>query len=121
MGKISAWWILFAVIITIIAAAVFFNFYIPARTITHRKSKKYDIVTFKLPNSKDTDVFGPPHWQARHYLDSIIPCSTCRSHAIPLGSFMHDIVNLSIDKDVFNKENWNQHVKLINELNQKAV
>lgn len=120
MGKISAWWILVVFIVAIIAASLYFKWiYIPFSTITHRRRKDYDIVTFKLPNSKDTQVFGPKHWEARHYLDSIIPCSACRSHAMPLGVFVHDIVNLSTDKPLYDEANWKEHIKQINELNQK--
>lgn len=120
MGKISAWWLLLVLVIAIIAVAIYFNlFYIPLSTITHRKRKHYDIVTFKLPNSVDPKVFGPRQWEARHYLDSIIPCSSCRSHAMPLGVFVHDILNLSTDQRVFNKENWQEHITLINKLHQK--
>lgn len=119
--RISAWWLLAAFAVAVIGTALFFAFiYIPVQDITHRKSKNYDIVTFKLPNSGNTAVFGPRQWAARHYLDNIIPCSICREHAIPLGIFNHDIVNLSIDKPVFNRANWKEHVKIVNELDKKV-
>lgn len=119
--KVSVWWLIALFAAGVAAAAIYFGvFYIPASTITHRKRKDYDVVTFKLPNSKDTGVFGPRQWEARHFLDQLIPCSACREHAIPLGVFVHDIVNLSTGKQLFNKENWKEHVRLVNELNAKA-
>lgn len=121
--KISAWWILAVLIISLAAAFVFFKFfYIPSEVVTKYKRKNYNILTFRIPNSIDMEISGPPIWEAKNALNEIIPCSICKSKAVPLGRFEHDIVNGLIEKKIFpfDKVNWKLWVNKINELDKKV-
>lgn len=121
--KISAWWILAAVVITL-AAVVIYNkfFYIPGEIVTRYKRKNYNILTFRIPNSMNMEISGPPIWEAKKALNEIIPCSICKNKAIPLGIFEHDIVNGITEKPIFpfDKPNWKLWVSKINELDKKV-
>lgn len=110
--------------IGIIGAWLYFQFvYEPAKTVSISKRKNNDIITFKLPNSVEADIFGPKYWEAYNFLDNNIPCSICRDKAIPLGTFRHDIVNGMIENKIFpfDKENWKIWVKIINDLDKKVT
>lgn len=120
--KISAWWILAAVVITIAALFIYHQFlYIPGEIVTKYKRKNYNILTFRIPNSIDMEISGPPIWEAKKALNENIPCSICRNKAIPLGIFEHDIVNGMTEKPIFpfDKTNWKLWVSKINELDKK--
>ena len=66
------------------------------------------ILTYRLPTDLDTDVFGPHYWGALHNLVENIPCSICRNDAIGLMRGMHDVVNVKLDKPVYDKENFDK-------------
>lgn len=121
--KISAWWLLLALTIGLAIAFIYFKlFYTPDQTITRAKRKQYNIITFKIPNSRDMDIAGPAIWDAKKALNEIIPCGICRNKAIPLGIFEHDVVNGIIGKSIFpfDKTNWKLWVNKINELDKKV-
>lgn len=121
MNKISALWIIPALVIGIIGAWLFFKFvYEPSATVSVSKRPNNDIVTLKLPNTGDAEIFGPKYWEAFHALAARIPCSICRDGAIPLEIFKHDIVNLKLGKKVFDKANWDTMVAVVNELNKQS-
>lgn len=99
---------------------VYFNFIrVPSETVSVSKRKNYDVVTLALPNASDPMVFGPKYWLAYNFLDSNIPCPGCRSKAVPMGTFRHDIVNAMTDKPIHDKENWKKWVGIINDLDKK--
>lgn len=121
--KISAWWILVVILITLAAALIFIRFfYIPDQVVTRYVRKNYNILTFRIPNSIDMEISGPPIWEAKRALNEIIPCPICRNKAVPLGNFEHDIVNGIIQKKVFpfDKANWKMWVNKINELDKNV-
>lgn len=119
--KISAWWLIPITVVVVIAAWLFFRFvYEPSETITVHKRKEHDLVTLKLPNTDRAEVFGPKYWEAFHSLAGMIPCSICRDKAVPLEVFKHDVVNLKLDKPVYDRANWKKHVALVNELDKKV-
>lgn len=124
MNKISPWWLIVALSVGLAGAFVYFKFfYTPDATVTRAKRKEYNILTFKIPNSIDMDITGPPIWEAKKALNEIIPCGICRNKAIPLGSFEHDIVNGMTEKPIFpfDKTNWKFWVNKINELDKKVA
>lgn len=122
MGKISPYFLILAFIIGITAAYLFMMyFYEPANTVTVSRRTNNDLVLLKLSNTGNADVFGPQYWEAFHKLANMIPCSICRNDAIPLEIFKHDIVNLSLGKKVFDKENWKKLVTKVNELDKKSL
>lgn len=92
---------------------------IPFQTITLKQRKNFDIVTFKLPNSHDPDVFGSPYWRARHFLAELTPCPACRIEAISHEKFFHDYVNIKTGKKFFNKKNYEDWIKKLNEQKSK--
>lgn len=69
---------------------------------------KDKILTYRLPNSVDTEIFGPYYWGALHNVVDNIPCSICRNDAKPMMVFMHDLVNYKLDKPIFNPENFDK-------------
>lgn len=88
-------------------------FKIPFQTITLRKTRNFDIVTLKLPSSKDPDVFGSKYWEARHFLSELIPCALCRNDAVSHEKFFHDYVNVKTQKEKMYPENYNEWVNRI--------
>lgn len=118
--KISIYWVITLLIIAVVGTYLFINYvYVPASTVALTKRKNYDVITLALPNSVDPAVFGPKYWQAYNFLDQNIPCPSCRSKAIPLGTFRHDIVNAMTDKPIFDKENWKRWMDIANGINSK--
>lgn len=115
-------WILAGIIVVLAALLIYNRFFsIPDKVVTHQPRKEYNILTFRIPKSLDMAVSGPPIWEAKKALNEFIPCSICRSKAVPLGIFEHDVVNGIIDKKVFpfDKANWKLWVNKINELDKK--
>lgn len=80
----------------------------PTETVTVKNRKNYDIVSFRLPNSIDPDVFGPAYWKARHKLAEMTPCISCKAEAVSHEKFFHDYVNKKIDKKVAFPENYSK-------------
>lgn len=115
---------LIALLIGIAAAWLFFLFvYEPSKICSIRKRKNSDIITFKLPNSKNMEVSGPAWWMAKDFLNANLPCSICSSKAVPLGNFEHDVANGMIGKPnfPFDRANWKLWVNKINELDKKVA
>lgn len=67
-----------------------------------------DIVTYQLPTSKDTTVFGPAFWAAFDDLAKRVPCDGCKDHAVSFVSFWHDLVNLHTGKPLYDKSNFDK-------------
>jgi len=88
-------------------------FKIPFKTVSLRKTGNFDIVTLKLPNSVDTNVFGSKYWEARHFLAELIPCSLCRIDAVSHEKFFHDYVNSKTGKNKKYPDNYNDWIKKI--------
>lgn len=74
------------------------------------------ILTYRLPTDMDTEVFGPHYWAALHNLVENIPCSICRNDAIGLMRGMHDVVNVKLDKPVYDKENFDKFLAHVCEI-----
>ncbi len=112
--KISAWWILAAVVITL-AAVLIFNkfFYIPSETVNISSRRNYDVITLALPKETDPSVFGPKYWESFHKITENIPCPDCRSKAVPFMKFFHDVVNKKTGKPIFDRDNFNNHLDMI--------
>lgn len=85
----------------------------PTDTVTFKKKKDYDIVTFKLPSTIDATIFGPEYWKAFHTLAEMIPCSICRKDAVPMFRFVHDVVNKKLKKKLHDPENYDKWVERI--------
>lgn len=66
------------------------------------------ILTYRLPTSMDTDVFGPKYWSAIHSMAKEVPCSICRNEWESFTSFGHDFVNFKLDKPLWNEENFSK-------------
>lgn len=107
------WLVFFSLLFIAVGYHIHEWFYVPRKTITLKSKRYFDIVTFKLPNSHDPDVFGSPYWNARHFLDKMTPCPSCRIEAVSHGKFFHDYVNRKLGKKYFDKENFDKWVKKI--------
>lgn len=115
--KISAWWLLLALLVGLSAAYLYFKvFYVPSETFSVNKRRNNDMVVLSLPNSKEENVFGPKYWEVYHKLTDRIPCSICRAKAVPFIRFFHDVVNRETKKPIFDKENFNKHIDMISKL-----
>ena len=115
--KISAWWLLLALLVGLSAAYIYFKvFYVPIETFSVNGRRKNDVVVLSLPNDPDSRIFGPKYWKAYHQLTERIQCSICRSDAVPFMNFFHDYVNRKTRKPIFDKENFNKHIDMISQL-----
>lgn len=83
-------------------------FYTPAQTITVKNRRNYDVVIFRLPTTPNTDIFGPPLWDARHFLAEFTPCPSCRADAVSHEKFFHDWVNKKTNKKMVYPENYKE-------------
>ena len=110
--KVNVGWVVFFTVLGGFLVWIF-NQYIklPSKTVTIMPRKEYDIVTLKLPNSVDAEVFGSKYWEAFHTLAKMIPCSICRKDAVPMMRFVHDIVNKKVGNPVFDKENHDKWIE----------
>lgn len=112
--KISAWWLLVALIIGLIASYLYYKFfYTPTETIITNPRTRYDVITLTLPNNPNPDIFGPKYWHGFHKLTENIPCPGCRGKAVPFMKFFHDVVNKETGKPIFDKDNFNKHLDMI--------
>ena len=112
--KVSIIWIFVAALATIAAAHVYFKYiYTPSETVLINPRKNYDVITLKLPNSKDATVFGPKYWEAFHTITERIPCVLCRDKAVPFMKFFHDVVNYETEKNIQYPDNFNKHLDYI--------
>ena len=66
------------------------------------------ILTYRLPTSMDTDVFGPKFWAAYHNLSEELPCSICRNEWTSFMIFAHDYKNYSLKKKIYNQDNFDK-------------
>lgn len=115
--KISAWWLLAALLIGIAAAFVYFKFfYTPADSFSVNERRNDDLIILALPNNADPVVFGPKYWHAFHKLSERIPCPGCRGKAVPFMNFFHDVVNKETGKPLFDKDNFNKHIDMISKM-----
>ena len=78
------------------------------------QSREKKIHTCKIPLSNDNDEFsipgecGPSWWRILHNTVSAIEtdgCPSCGEHAVKLMSFLHDLVNVDLDKPIYDPKN----------------
>lgn len=112
---VSIGWLIF-ISLVLIVITYFITQYInePCKTITIKNRKNYDVVTFKLPNSHNPDIFGPEYWKARHKLAELTPCPACRAEAMSHEVFFHDYVNKKTDKKIQYPDNYAKWQEKIN-------
>jgi len=78
-----------------------------------------DRVTYDLPKSKDTKVFGPDFWAAFHDLAKRVPCDECRDKAESFMVFFHDMVNVRVGKPVYDEKNFKTWVTYVSNLGEE--
>lgn len=105
--------LIFIGLILIIATYIITEYWEPSDTVSIKHRGDYDVIKFKLPNSHDPDVFGPPLWKARHFLAEFTPCSACRIDTVSHEKFYHDWVNKKKGKKIKYNENYDEWVMRI--------
>jgi len=116
---INIGWLIFFGLVLIFAVHLLTDYFNePTETVTIKHKKDFDIITLKLPNSHDPDIFGPPTWEARHFLAKWTPCPGCRAEAVSHEIFFHDWVNKKTGKGIKYKGNYDKWVKKICEENK---
>lgn len=110
-------WLIFWGFLLIVATYILTEYFSePSGTISVKKRKDYNILTFKLPTSHDPDVFGPPLWKVRHFIADFTPCPSCRSEAVSHEKFFHDFVNKKTGKIMKFPQNYQKWKDKIYEL-----
>ena len=69
------------------------------------------------------DVCGPGWWAILHNTVMAIKtdgCESCGGHAVKLMSFMHDIVNVDLDKKIYDPKNVLGFKKLVDKVFKQA-
>lgn len=115
------WLLFFGVLLIAIGYHLNEYLYVPSKTFTVRKDRNFDIITLKLPNDVDPQVFGSKYWEAFHKLAEMIPCAGCRSNAVPFMRFFHDIVNKETGKKLYDKANYDRWIKELCQANSKKA
>jgi hypothetical protein len=85
------------------------------------EQKENIVVTYNLPTSVDTEIFGPVYWAAFHDLASKIPCGICKEKMEQTMIFVHDLVNQRLGKSIHNPENFKKYLNYISKLNNKPI
>jgi len=67
-----------------------------------------------------TGYDGAEVWKEREQANSKITCDICRDKAEKLETFTHDIVNARLGKKIFDKNNWDEHVQIVNCVNDSC-
>ncbi|MEE9215753.1 MAG: hypothetical protein V3U54_13440 [Thermodesulfobacteriota bacterium] len=67
-----------------------------------------------------TGYDGSAVWKEREQANAKITCDNCRGKAEKLEVFTHDIVNGRIGKKIFDKKNWDEHVQIVNCVNDSC-
>jgi len=67
-----------------------------------------------------TGYDGSGVWEKRKQVNSTIECDRCRDKAEKLETFTHDIVNGRLGKKIFDKKNWDDHVDIVNCVNDSC-
>ena len=67
-----------------------------------------------------TGYDGSEIWKEREQANAKISCDICRDKAEKLETFTHDIVNARLGKKIFNKKNWDEHVEIVNCVNDSC-
>lgn len=67
-----------------------------------------------------TGYDGSEIWKERKQANSKISCDICRDKAEKLEIFTHDIVNARLGKKIFDKKNWDDHVSIVNCVNDSC-
>lgn len=112
--KIPIGYVVLISILVAIAVWAFLEYaYVPSKTVSVTHRRKYDIVTLRLPNSHDPDIFGPSYWKSFHALAEMVPCPACRYKAVPFMKFFHDIVNSNTGKKIYDSKNYNYWLEYI--------
>lgn len=61
-----------------------------------------------------TGYDGSKEWEKIHAAVEEIGCETCRDEGRKLMTFTHDIVNLRLGKQAFDKTNFHEFVDIVN-------
>lgn len=93
---------------------------VPLKTVTVKRKGEFDIVTLKLPNNPNPQVFGSKYWESFHKLAEMVPCPACRSKAVPFMSFFHDVVNKETGKQLYDKKNYDYWINFLCDNNKAA-
>ena len=67
-----------------------------------------------------TGYDGSAVWEKRKQINDTIECDVCRDKASKLETFTHDIVNGRLGKEIFDKKNWDDHVTIVNCVNDSC-
>lgn len=65
-----------------------------------------DKVCYYLPSDSNPEIFGKHYWFALHDISNRIPCSNCKTEAVELEIFKHDLINNKRGKDLYDKPNF---------------
>lgn len=115
----------FGIIILIILIIIIIYYYNEKDSTNKVISKKVSedgeekILTYRLPTSMDSDVFGPKYWRAIHSMAGEIPCSICRNEWESFTIFGHDYVNWKLKKPIFSETNFDKWLTKLCEIKKK--
>lgn len=101
------------IIIIIITYFIYTRINEPTKTVSITNGKDYNIVTLRIPNSIEPNIFGPKLWEARHALAELTPCYYCRLDAVSHEQFFHDYVNKKTNKPLLYPDNFNNWIEKI--------
>jgi len=63
-----------------------------------------------------SECWGPIIWSYLHGIVDAIPCPKCRSEGQKLMIFIHDIVNVKLGKEIYDKRNFREVLAELDEL-----
>lgn len=76
-------------------------------------------VCYDLPEHGSTTEWGPKYWASLHSTVGKIPCSLCRGEAVEMVKFIHDRVNLKLEKKLYDEKNFDKWLNIFSEIKKK--
>lgn len=80
---------------------------------------KSNNVCYDLPEHGSTSEWGPKYWAALSNIAHRVPCSLCRGEAEEMISFLHDRVNLKLDKKLYDEQNFDKWLNIFYDIKSK--
>ena len=83
-----------------------------------------DVVVCIRPASDLQDMtkpeWGPIKWRELEFWADSIPCAECRDFAVKFTRANHDLVNIHLDKPVYDEANLREYASTVEQLVKKA-
>ena len=75
-----------------------------------------DLNALRRIDPTDKHNWGPKAWNALNEVCDAIPCPSCRKHCKDMIKFEHDLVNIKLEKPIYDEEHFDKYLALIHDV-----